>query len=58
MIVKEIKAMAQPVDTKDAIAQVASISANNDFEIGDLIATAMDKVGNEGVITVEESKGN
>ncbi len=57
VIVKEIKAIAQPVDTKAAIAQVASISANNDFEIGDLIANAMDKVGNEGVITVEESNG-
>lgn len=57
IIVKEIKAIAQPVDTKEAIAQVASISANNDFEIGDLIANAMDKVGNEGVITVEESNG-
>ncbi len=43
------------VDDKDQIAQVASISANNDQEIGDLIAEAMDKVGKDGVITVEES---
>ncbi len=57
VIVNEIKSLSQPVDTKEAIAQVASISANNDFEIGNLIADAMDKVGNEGVITVEESKG-
>src|SRR5205085_1913562 len=44
------------VDTKDQIASVAAISANNDDEIGELIAEAMDKVGKDGVITVEESQ--
>ncbi|MFN3411449.1 MAG: TCP-1/cpn60 chaperonin family protein, partial [Exilispira sp.] len=55
-IVKEIKSKAKKIETKEEIAQVASISANNDPEIGKLIADAMDKVGKEGVITVEESK--
>jgi chaperonin GroEL len=55
-IVKEIKNKAKPISNKDEIAQVASISANNDEEIGKLIAEAMDKVGKDGVITVEESK--
>ncbi|GAW30674.1 chaperonin GroEL [Carboxydocella sp. JDF658] len=54
--VEEIKKMARPVESKDAIAQVASISAA-DPEIGNLIAEAMEKVGKDGVITVEESKG-
>lgn len=53
----ELKKAAVQVNTKQAIAQVATISANNDEEIGNLIADAMDKVGKEGVITVEESKG-
>ncbi len=53
-IVEEIKAMSQPCDTTEAIAQVGTISANNDPEIGNLIAQAMEKVGKEGVITVEE----
>ncbi len=53
-LVDEIKAMAKPCDSKEAIAQVGTISANNDPEIGNLIAEAMDKVGKEGVITVEE----
>lgn len=55
--VKDIVAKSKKVDKKESIAQVAAISANNDSEIGDLIADAMDKVGNDGVITVEESKG-
>jgi len=55
--VSEMKKLSKPVETKEAIAQVASISANNDQEIGDLIANAMEKVGKDGVITVEESKG-
>ena len=55
-IVKEIAAMSQPTIGKTEIAQVASISANNDHEIGDLIADAMEKVGKDGVITVEEAK--
>jgi len=53
-IVDEIKSMSQPCDTSEAIAQVGTISANNDPEIGKLIAEAMEKVGKEGVITVEE----
>ncbi len=54
--VDEIKKIAKPIEGKDSIAQVAAISAN-DEEIGKLIAEAMEKVGNDGVITVEESKG-
>ncbi|MDR0424728.1 MAG: chaperonin GroEL [Clostridiales Family XIII bacterium] len=53
--VGEIKALSQKVETKEKIAQVASVSAS-DSSIGDLISEAMDKVGSEGVITVEESK--
>ena len=53
--VDNLKAAAKPVDDKAAIAQVASVSAN-DTEIGELIAEAMEKVGKDGVITVEESK--
>ena len=51
-----IKSEAKMIQDKEAIAQVASISANNDRTIGDEIANAMDKVGKDGVITVEESK--
>jgi len=51
-----LKDQAKDVDDKDQIAQVAAISANNDQEIGELIAEAMDKVGKDGVITVEESQ--
>jgi chaperonin GroEL len=54
--VAAMKADAIPVETSKAIAEVASISANNDYEIGKLVAEAMDKVGKDGVITVEESK--
>lgn len=54
--VEEIKKLAKNVESKEAISQVASISAGNDKYIGDLVAEAMDKVGAEGVITVEESK--
>jgi chaperonin GroEL len=50
-----IHTLAVEVDEKDQIAKVASISANNDLEIGEAIAEAMDKVGRDGVITVEES---
>ncbi len=53
-VVAEIRATAKPVETRDAISQVASISAS-DTKIGDLIADAMEKVGKDGVITVEES---
>ncbi len=55
--VAKLKKESKKVETKEAIAQVASISANNDQEIGNLIADAMEKVGKDGVITVEESKG-
>ena len=56
-IVAGIGEMSIPVEDKDAIANVASISANNDRLIGSLVSEAMDKVGKDGVITVEESKG-
>jgi len=56
-IVEELKNMAKEVKDKKEIAQVATISANSDSKIGDLIAEAMDKVGKDGVITVEEAKG-
>ena len=56
MAVEKIKKMAQPVDSKEKLAQVATISAGNNAQIGDLIADAMEKVGTDGVITVEESK--
>src|SRR6201997_1802990 len=55
-VVEEIKKSSKKVTTNAEIAQVGSISANGDKEIGDMIARAMDKVGNEGVITVEEAK--
>ena len=54
--VKQVKDMSKPVNTKEEIAQVAAISAGNNKEIGELIAEAMEKVGHDGVITVEESK--
>ncbi|RIH82389.1 60 kDa chaperonin [Calidithermus terrae] len=53
---REIQSMAVAVNDKKAIFEVASVSANNDTEIGNLIADAMEKVGKEGIITVEESK--
>jgi len=56
-LVEELKRIAKPCTTSKEIAQVGSISANSDHEIGDLIAKAMDKVGKEGVITVEEASG-
>ncbi len=55
-IVAQIKAMATPTKGKEDIAQVGTISANGDTEIGEMIAEAMKKVGKEGVITVEEAK--
>ncbi len=54
--VKKVQEMSKSVNTKEEIAQVAAISAGNNKEIGELIAEAMEKVGAEGVITVEESK--
>jgi chaperonin GroEL len=55
-IVKDIKTRSKKVSTNDEIAQVGTISANGDSEIGRMLAEAMRKVGNEGVITVEEAK--
>ena len=56
-IVTKLEKLSVPTTGKTEIAQVGTISANNDREIGDLIADAMDKVGKDGVITVEEAKG-
>src|SRR6202453_1122956 len=55
-IVEELKTISEKVSGKKEIAQVGTISANNDKQIGEMIAEAMEKVGSEGVITVEESK--
>jgi len=55
-IVKLLKEMSTDISSEDQIKQVATISANNDKEVGDLIAAAIDKVGLDGVVTVEESK--
>jgi chaperonin GroEL len=55
-IVADIEKRAKPVSTNDEIAQVGTISANGDIEVGRMLAEAMKKVGNEGVITVEEAK--
>lgn len=57
VVVEELERMNLPTKGKKEIAQVASIAANNDQSIGDLIADAMDKVGKDGVMTVEEAKG-
>jgi len=56
-VVEELKRMAKPCATRKEIAQVGSVSANNDPSIGEMIAEAMEKVGREGVITVEDGKG-
>ncbi|TAE49761.1 MAG: chaperonin GroEL [Bacteroidetes bacterium] len=57
VVVAQLKKMSKPISNANEIAQVATISANNDIEIGKFIADAMDKVGKDGVITVEEAKG-
>ncbi|MDH5805228.1 MAG: chaperonin GroEL [Gemmatimonadota bacterium] len=57
VVVENLRGLSQDTKGKKEIAQVASISANNDPEIGDLIAEAMDRVGKDGVITVEEARG-
>ncbi|MEO0559723.1 MAG: chaperonin GroEL [Bacteroidota bacterium] len=57
VVVENLRSQSREVGGKEEIAQVGSISANNDFEIGNQIADAMDKVGKDGVITVEEAKG-
>ena len=56
VVISELKKLSKPVQDKKEIAQVGTISANNDPSIGELIAEAMDKVGKDGVITVEEAK--
>src|SRR5579871_2729871 len=56
-VIEDIKKRSKKISTNAEIAQVGRISANDDREIGDMIAQAMQKVGNEGVITVEEAKG-
>ncbi|MEJ5173141.1 MAG: chaperonin GroEL [Hydrogenothermaceae bacterium] len=57
IVIEELKKISKPVSGRKEIEQVATISANNDPEIGKIIADAMEKVGKDGVITVEESKG-
>src|SRR5215211_7397694 len=56
-VVEDLRKISVPTSGKKEIAQVGTISANNDAEIGNLIAEAMEKVGKDGVITVEEAKG-
>src|SRR5712692_2339665 len=56
LVIEEVKKLSRPTKDKKEIAQVGTISANNDPTIGDLIAEAMEKVGKDGVITVEEAK--
>ncbi|HWJ23925.1 MAG TPA: chaperonin GroEL, partial [Gemmatimonadaceae bacterium] len=56
-VVEQLKSISVPTAGKKEIAQVGAISANNDKEIGDLISEAMEKVGKDGVITVEEARG-
>ena len=57
VVVKELAAISKKISTSKEIEQVATISANNDTEIGAMIADAMDKIGKDGIITVEEAKG-
>ena len=57
VVVKELANISKKIKSNTEIEQVATISANNDSEIGKMIATAMDKVGKDGIITVEEAKG-
>ncbi|MCR9251629.1 MAG: chaperonin GroEL [bacterium] len=57
LIVENLKSQSKEIKDSSEIAQVATVSANNDREVGNMIADAMDKVGKDGVITVEEAKG-
>ncbi len=57
LVVKELKKVSKKISNKEEIAQVATISTNNDRELGEMIGEVFDKVGGEGVITVEEAKG-
>ena len=56
-VVEELKKLSKPIKDTKEIAQVATISANGDTEIGEIIAKAMERVGKDGTITVEEAKG-
>jgi chaperonin GroEL len=56
-VVENLKSQSSPIKASSEVAQVGAISANNDMEIGKMIADAMDKVGKDGVITVEEARG-
>ena len=56
LVVEQLKQQAQDIATQDQIKQVATISGNNDEEVGNLIATAIEKVGREGIVSIEESK--
>jgi len=55
-VVNELKALSRDISSEDQIKQVATLSANNDVEVGTLISTALDKVGTDGVVAIEESK--
>jgi chaperonin GroEL len=57
IVVSELEKIAKPINTSKEIEQIATISANNDLSIGAMIAEAMEKVGKDGIITVEEAKG-
>lgn len=57
IVVDELKTISKPIKTSNEIKQIATISANGDVEIGNMIQLAMEKVGNDGIITVEEAKG-
>ncbi|GJM60484.1 MULTISPECIES: chaperonin GroEL [Persicobacter] len=57
LIIEDLKKTSKAITSNEEVAQVGTISANNDFEIGKMIAEAMEKVGKDGVITVEEAKG-
>ncbi|MCG2678283.1 chaperonin GroEL, partial [bacterium] len=56
-VIEELKKLSKPIKEKTRIAQVAALAANNDAAVGELIAEAMEKVGKDGVITIEEGKG-
>ena len=57
MVVEELRKISKKVSTNKEIEQIATVSANNDTEIGSMIASAMEKIGKDGIITVEEAKG-
>jgi chaperonin GroEL len=56
-IIEALKRMAKPINTSNEMLQIATISANNDLEVGKIVADAIDKVGKEGIVTVAEAKG-